>query len=117
MQTRGRSHAAPPFVLILGLALSHTGCAEKSGGSRVSDSPAARQAGLTASPMSRADSLLRMGDAIYTKSADSARKLWTLALADASASGDSANIARALTGLGQAARLLGDFPTSRRLGE
>ncbi len=63
------------------------------------------------------DSLLRLGDSIYRQSADGAQRLWTAALTAARASHDSAGEARALTGLGQAARQLGDLSKSRRLGE
>src|SRR5262249_3210579 len=63
------------------------------------------------------DSLLNLGDSIYRQSADSAQRLWTAALAMARTSHDSAGEARALTGLGQTARTLGDLAKSRRLGE
>ena len=65
----------------------------------------------------RIDSLLALGDSVYRQSADSARKVWSLALNAARDSSDSVGIARALTGLGQAARLLGDARASRSLGE
>ena len=63
------------------------------------------------------DSLLSLGDSIYRQSTDSARRIWIAALTAARASHDSAGEARALTGLGQAARQLGDLAESRRLGE
>ena len=66
---------------------------------------------------SRVDSLLALGDSVYRESPDSARRIWTLALSAARQAADSPGIARALTGIGQAARLLGDFHTARRLGE
>ena len=94
-------------LLVLGLH----GCAEQRA-PQADSGTLVRQAGIT-----RTDSLLRAGDAVYRKSPDSARKIWTLALDGARASRDSASIARALTGLGQSARQLGDFPASRRLGE
>ena len=65
----------------------------------------------------RADTLLRLGDSVYRRSPDSARTLWEAALTLAEAASDSPAIARALTGLGMAARQLGDPQTSRRLGE
>ncbi|HEU4787920.1 MAG TPA: tetratricopeptide repeat protein, partial [Gemmatimonadaceae bacterium] len=64
-----------------------------------------------------ADSLLALGDSVYRRSADSAKRIWTAALAAARQTGDSGAMARSLTGLGQAARLLGDYGASRRLGE
>jgi CHAT domain-containing protein/tetratricopeptide (TPR) repeat protein len=63
------------------------------------------------------DSLLRLGDSIYRQSPDSAERIWTAALSAARDFRDSAAQARALTGLGQAARQLGDPAASRRLGE
>lgn len=66
---------------------------------------------------SHVDSLLALGDSIFRRSPDSARVAWNGALEAARASSDSAGIARALTGLGQAARQLGDFGGSRRNGE
>lgn len=63
------------------------------------------------------DSLQRLGDSTYRRSADSAGRLWNRALIEARALGDSIRIARALTGLGQAARQLGRFTEARRLGE
>jgi CHAT domain-containing protein/tetratricopeptide (TPR) repeat protein len=67
---------------------------------------------------SRVESLLAGGDSLYRQSGwDGARVQWDSALALARAADDSAGLARALTGLGQVARQLGDFATSRRLGE
>src|SRR5690348_6419513 len=61
--------------------------------------------------------LLAQGDSIYRQSSDSAAALWTRALELARSVKDSVAIARALTGLGQAARLRLDLTTSRTLGE
>ncbi len=68
-------------------------------------------------PVSETDSLLRLGDAMYRQKPESARVLWTAALALARSQRDSAAIARLLTGLGQVARNLGEFADARRLGE
>lgn len=65
----------------------------------------------------RVDTLLAAGDSVYRQSADSAAHLWAEALALAERRGDSTRIARALTGLAQAARLRGDFAYARREGE
>ncbi|HEY5417630.1 MAG TPA: tetratricopeptide repeat protein, partial [Gemmatimonadaceae bacterium] len=48
---------------------------------------------------------------------ESARVLYTAALTGARSLGDSAAIAKALTGLGQVARPLGEMAEARRLGE
>src|SRR5262249_45953819 len=77
----------------------------------------ARKPGVTARSRTPVDSLLSLGDSIYRQSADSAKHVWTTALDAARASHDSAGEARALTGLGQAARQLSDLAASRRLGE
>jgi CHAT domain-containing protein len=61
--------------------------------------------------------LLAQGDSIYRQSSDSAAVIWTKALELARSVNDSVAIARALTGLGQAARLRLDLTTSRTLGE
>ena len=63
------------------------------------------------------DSLLRLGDALLRQAPESARILWTRALAGARSLGDSTATAKALTGLGQAARPLGELREARRLGE
>lgn len=63
------------------------------------------------------DSLLMLGDSVYRRSAESAQKIWTVALSAARTARDSAREARALTGLGQSARQLGDPAAARRLGE
>jgi CHAT domain-containing protein len=63
------------------------------------------------------DSLLAAGDSVYRRNADSAQRLWTLALDSARVTHDSVRIARALTGIGQVARQHGDYPTARRIGE
>jgi tetratricopeptide (TPR) repeat protein len=65
----------------------------------------------------RADSLIRLADSTYRQDHDSARRVWQVALEEASRFGDSVSIARALTGIGMAARLSGDYEESRRLGE
>ena len=69
------------------------------------------------STTSTRDSLLGLGDSIYRQSPESAQRIWTIALVAARAAYDSVGEARALTGLGQAARQLGDFTGSRRIGE
>jgi CHAT domain-containing protein len=63
------------------------------------------------------DSLLRLGDGMLRQAPESARVLYTAALTGAGSLGDSAAIAKALTGLGQAARPLGEMAEARRLGE
>ena len=68
-------------------------------------------------PPSGVDSLLRLADSVYPQAPDSSTVFFTLALERAGALGDSANVARSLTGLGQAARQTGDFPASRELSE
>jgi CHAT domain-containing protein len=70
-----------------------------------------------APPLSLADSLIRLGDSTYREDSDSARRLWERGLSEATLRGDSINVARALTGLGMAARLRGDWDASRRTGE
>lgn len=67
--------------------------------------------------VSSVDSLVRLGDSTYRQDHDSARRLWERALTEATAQGDSANVARALTGIAMAARLTGDWDESRRIGE
>jgi CHAT domain-containing protein len=68
-------------------------------------------------PLSLADSLIRLGDSTYRQDHDSARRLWERGLSEATALGDSESVARALTGIGMAARLSGDWDESRRIGE
>lgn len=68
-------------------------------------------------PPTGVDSLLRFADSVYTQAPDSSTVFFTLALERAGAAGDSANVARSLTGLGQAARQTGDFPASREWSE
>ena len=68
-------------------------------------------------PPSLADSLIRLGDSLYRQDSDSARRLWERGLQEATAQGDSFSVARALTGIGMAARLSGDWDESRRTGE
>ena len=63
------------------------------------------------------DSLLRFADSVYFRAPDSSTALYRIALARAQAAADSTGIARSLTGLGQAARLAGDFPVSREVSE
>ena len=76
--------------------------------------PAGRTVGVTAAAV---DSLVRLGDSLYRQSPEGARVIWQDALRLARSASDSVGIARALTGIGMAARQLGDYPTSRRLGE
>lgn len=66
---------------------------------------------------SRADSLIRAGYTLYDQTPESAQVLWQAALGEARALGDTLAIARAITGLGQAARKLGNLPASRQFGE
>ena len=61
--------------------------------------------------------LLARGDAIYLESSDSAASLWQVARRLADSVHDSVSMARALTGLGQAARLRLDLKQARTLGE
>ena len=61
--------------------------------------------------------LLTQADAIYRGASDSAASLWQAALRLAEASHDSASMARALTGLGQAARLRLDLKQAHTFGE
>lgn len=65
----------------------------------------------------RVDSLVRLGDSTYRSDRDSAVRIWHVALGEAAGVGDSASIARALTGIGMAARVTGDWADSRRIGE
>jgi CHAT domain-containing protein len=76
-----------------------------------------RETPPSAAAGSPADSLIRAGYAVYDQSADSARVLWQAALRAAKSTDDSSGIARALTGLAQAARKLGDLTAARQLGE
>ena len=67
---------------------------------------------------SPADSILALGERIYLRGAyDTARAVWSAALARSRAHGDSASVARALTWLGLAAWRTGDYQSARRLGE
>ena len=61
--------------------------------------------------------LLARADSIYIESSDSAASLWQAARGLAESAHDSVSMARALTGLGQAARLRLDLEQARRLGE
>ena len=61
--------------------------------------------------------LLAGGDAIYGESSDSAASLWQAARRLAESTHDSVSMARALTGLGQAARLRLDLGQARTFGE
>jgi CHAT domain-containing protein len=70
-----------------------------------------------AAPLTLADSLIRLGDSTYRQDSDSARRLWERGLAEATAQRDSISVARALTGIGMAARISGDWAESRRIGE
>jgi CHAT domain-containing protein len=85
----------------------------------VATSPAsiAEHASRETRVLSSMDSLLRHADSVYLRAPDSSTAIYQAALDQAEAAGDSVNIARGLTGLGQAARQAGDFPTSRVLGE
>ena len=78
---------------------------------------ASDRASAPPSAVSRIDSLVLLGDSTYRADKDSAKRIWTTALGEASAAGDSANIARALTGLAMVARVHGEWDDSRRLGE
>ncbi len=65
-----------------------------------------------------AESLLALGERVYLRGAyDTARAMWSAALARSRAHGDSASVARALTWLGLAAWRTGDYRSARRLGE
>jgi len=65
-----------------------------------------------------AESLLTLGEGIYLRGGyDTARAVWSAALARSRAHGDSASVARALTWLGLAAWRTGDYRSARRLGE
>jgi len=94
--------------------LAFVACSAPKPGASGADSTSARSGG---GAKTRVDSLLSLGDSVYRQSADSAQRIWTAALAAARETRDSAGQARALTGLGQAARQLGDLTASRRLGE
>ena len=61
--------------------------------------------------------LIRLADSTYRQDHDSARRLYERALTEATALGDSISVARALTGIGMAARVSGDWDESRRTGE
>jgi tetratricopeptide (TPR) repeat protein len=64
------------------------------------------------------DSLLAVGESVYLRGAyDTARTLWTEALARAREQGDTLSEARALTWLGLAAWRQGEYAAARRLGE
>lgn len=63
------------------------------------------------------DSLQVAGDSLFRRAADSAQTVWDSALVLARQSDDSVRIARALTGIAQSARVLGDFPRARQIGE
>ena len=63
------------------------------------------------------DSLLTAGDSVYRQSPERAAALWTRARQLAESLPDSARLARALTGLGQAARQRSAYDTARALGE
>ena len=104
-------------LLVLG-ALS--GCASPRGErppTAASRAGAPKPAPSQAARRSAADSLLALGDSLYRNSPDSARGVWATALSLSRRDRDSVGIARALTGLGQAARQLGRYDEARRLGE
>ena len=61
--------------------------------------------------------LLERADSMYRPSPDSAASLWRAALRLADSTGDSVSMARALTGLGQAARFRLAFKDARDFGE
>ena len=64
------------------------------------------------------ESLLVVGERMYLRGAyDTARAVWSAALARSRAQGDSASVARVLTWLGLAAWRTGDYRGARRLGE
>ncbi len=64
------------------------------------------------------ESLLALGERVYLRGGyDTARAVWSAALARSRAQGDSASVARALTWLGLAAWRTGDYRSARRLGE
>jgi CHAT domain-containing protein len=65
----------------------------------------------------RISTLLAQADSIYIESSDSAASLWQAARGLAESTHDSVSMARALTGLGQAARLRLDLEQARALGE
>lgn len=99
---RGRWRPRPLALLLLGCATAEPAPGPPSRTTRVNV----------------AESLWAAGDAVYwTGGHDSAHALWTVALAQASAMGDSALVARALTSLGMAERQLGDYAAARRHGE
>ncbi len=83
----------------------------------VGTTPAVSGQGVPVALPSGVDSLLRHADSVYLRAPDSSTALFQIALDRASASRDSAGIARSLTGLGQAARHAGDFRASRDLSE
>ena len=105
------------IVGITAVALVALGCASGDTSIAGADSAARRPAADVAVALTGADSLLRLGDSLYRQSPESAQVVWKAALTSARATSDSHAIARALTGLGMAARLLGDARSSRRLGE
>jgi len=65
----------------------------------------------------RISDLLARADGIFRESSDSAASLWQAARKLADSAHDSVSLARALTGLGQAARLRLDLQQARALGE
>jgi tetratricopeptide (TPR) repeat protein len=70
------------------------------------------------SPPHSLDSLLALGERVYLRGAfDTARTLWSEALAEGRERGDTLVEARALTWLGLAAWRQGDYAAARRLGE
>jgi len=65
----------------------------------------------------RISDLLARADGIFRESSDSAASLWQAARKLADSAHDSVSLARALTGLGQAARLRLDLQQARALGD
>ena len=83
----------------------------------VGTTPAVSGQGVPVALPSGVDSLLRHADSVLLRAPDSSTAFFQIALDRATASRDSAGIARSLTGLGQAARHAGDFSASRELSE
>ena len=110
---RGRTATVWTTVLVVTACTSQPDSATtspRSGGRSVTAS------GFVAST-SGVDSLLRHADSVYLRAPDSSTALYRIALDRSESLGDSAGMARSLTGLGQAARQTGELRASREFGE
>ena len=108
-----------PLACLLGCVLLLTACGaeqESAGDQDARTVEILRSSGLPAPTSGLTDSLQMLGESMYARGEiDSARAVFSLVLTRLT--GDSSSSARALTWLAQAAWRLGEYGTTRRLGE